>query len=139
MLDSRPTRPRRPVSVRGLCPRRGSGNMVRYLAALLVRNFNGRATDRLDHSHHHRWNRRLARRAVHESQMGLVMNIVLGIIGAAVASWIFGLLLYMYARACVTPGGGVLEPLNIAATPSVSLRLDDPRPAPVRLPTSRHR
>jgi hypothetical protein len=28
------TRPRRPVSVRGLCPRRGSGNMVGYLAAL---------------------------------------------------------------------------------------------------------
>jgi uncharacterized membrane protein YeaQ/YmgE (transglycosylase-associated protein family) len=26
------------------------------------------------------------------SQMGLVMNIVLGIIGAAVASWLFGLL-----------------------------------------------
>jgi uncharacterized membrane protein YeaQ/YmgE (transglycosylase-associated protein family) len=27
-----------------------------------------------------------------KSQMGLVMNIVLGIIGAAVASWLFGLL-----------------------------------------------
>ena len=27
-----------------------------------------------------------------KSQMGLVMNIVLGIIGAAVASWMFGLL-----------------------------------------------
>jgi len=27
-----------------------------------------------------------------KSQMGLVMNIVLGIVGAAVASWLFGLL-----------------------------------------------
>ena len=27
-----------------------------------------------------------------KSQMGLVMNIVLGIIGAAVASWLFGML-----------------------------------------------
>jgi uncharacterized membrane protein YeaQ/YmgE (transglycosylase-associated protein family) len=27
-----------------------------------------------------------------KSQMGLLMNIVLGIIGAAVASWLFGLL-----------------------------------------------
>jgi hypothetical protein len=66
------------------------------------------------------------------------MNIVLGIIGAAVASWMFGLLLYMYARACVTPGVGVLDRLNIAATPAVSLQLDDPRPAQERLPRSWH-
>src|SRR5258708_4001128 len=112
--------------------------MVRYLAALLVRNFNGRATDRLDHSHHHRWNRRLARPAVHASQMGLVMNIVLGTIGAAVASWMFGLLLSMYGRACVKPGVGVLDGLNIAATPAVSFQLDDPRPAQERLPRSWH-
>ena len=32
-----------------------------------------------------------------KSQMGLVMNIVLGIIGAAVASWLFGLLGIMFA------------------------------------------
>ena len=42
--------------------------------------------------HSIRRHRRLARRAVHEEQMGLVMNIVLGIIGAAVASWLLGFL-----------------------------------------------
>jgi len=36
-----------------------------------------------------------------KSQMGLVMNIVLGIVGAAVASWLFNLL-------GVSPGGGWL-------------------------------
>jgi uncharacterized membrane protein YeaQ/YmgE (transglycosylase-associated protein family) len=33
-----------------------------------------------------------------KSQMGLVMNIVLGIIGAAVASWLFGLLGITFGR-----------------------------------------
>jgi len=33
-----------------------------------------------------------------KSQMGLVMNIVLGIIGAAVASWLFGFLGITFAR-----------------------------------------
>jgi len=32
-----------------------------------------------------------------KSQLGLVMNIVIGIIGAAVASWLFGLLGIMFA------------------------------------------
>jgi uncharacterized membrane protein YeaQ/YmgE (transglycosylase-associated protein family) len=34
----------------------------------------------------------VARRAVHEERNGLLMNIVLRIVGAAVASWLFGLL-----------------------------------------------
>src|SRR6266545_2866623 len=72
-------------------PRRGSVILVGYLAARLGGTINGRATDRLDRSHHHWRKRRMARRAVHEESDG-VMNIVLGIIGAAVASWLFGLL-----------------------------------------------
>jgi uncharacterized membrane protein YeaQ/YmgE (transglycosylase-associated protein family) len=41
----------------------------------------------LDRGHHH-W---LAEQFM-KSEMGLLMNIVLGIVGAAVASWLFGLL-----------------------------------------------
>ena len=43
-----------------------------------------RPTGRLDRSHYHRRSCRLAGRTIHD--MGLLMNIVLGIIGAAVAS-----------------------------------------------------
>ena len=53
---------------------------------------NGRATDRLDRSHHHWRNAGWLAEQFMKSQMGLVMNIVLGIIGAAVASWLFGFL-----------------------------------------------
>jgi uncharacterized membrane protein YeaQ/YmgE (transglycosylase-associated protein family) len=37
-----------------------------------------------------------------KSQMGLLMNIVLGIVGAAIASWLFGLALLwqIYSRRC---------------------------------------
>ena len=56
-------------------------------------NANGRASDRLDRSYLiiggiAGW---LAEQFM-KSQMGLVMNIVLGIIGAAVASWLLGFL-----------------------------------------------
>jgi uncharacterized membrane protein YeaQ/YmgE (transglycosylase-associated protein family) len=59
---------------------------------LLGGTTNGRATDRLDRSHHHWRDCRLAAEQFMKSQTGLVMNIVLGIIGAAVASWLFGFL-----------------------------------------------
>jgi uncharacterized membrane protein YeaQ/YmgE (transglycosylase-associated protein family) len=36
-----------------------------------------------------------------KSQMGIVMNILLGIIGAAVASWLFGLLGVSFGRGWV--------------------------------------
>jgi len=36
-----------------------------------------------------------------KSQMGLVMNIVIGIIGAAVASWLFGLLGITFAGSAI--------------------------------------
>src|SRR5262245_4819389 len=48
-----------------------------------------RSTNRLDCSHHHRRSCGLVGRTVMKSDMGLVMNIVLGVIGAAVASAIF--------------------------------------------------
>jgi uncharacterized membrane protein YeaQ/YmgE (transglycosylase-associated protein family) len=66
--------------------------MVGYLVALLGGNGNGRATDRLDRSHHHCGIAGWLAEQFMKSQMGLVMNIVLGIIGAAVASWLFGFL-----------------------------------------------
>jgi uncharacterized membrane protein YeaQ/YmgE (transglycosylase-associated protein family) len=66
--------------------------MVGYLAAPLGGNVNGRATDRLDRSYHHWWNAGWLAEQFMKSQMGLVINIVLGIIGAAVASWLFGFL-----------------------------------------------
>ena len=68
----------------GGLPRRDQVIWLDILAALLG-GTNGRATGRLDRSDHRWRNCRLARRA------GLVMNIVLGIIGAAVASWLFSL------------------------------------------------
>jgi uncharacterized membrane protein YeaQ/YmgE (transglycosylase-associated protein family) len=58
-----------------------------------------------------------------KSQMGLVMNIVLGIIGAAVASWLFGLL-------GITFGGWIgylRRAVPVIATSSSSC---PPRPAP---------
>ena len=36
-----------------------------------------------------------------KSQMGLMMNIVIGIIGAAVASWLFGLLGITFAGSAI--------------------------------------
>jgi uncharacterized membrane protein YeaQ/YmgE (transglycosylase-associated protein family) len=46
----------------------------------------GRRWSGLDRSHHYRWDCRLAGRAFMKSNMGLIMNIVLGIVGAAIAS-----------------------------------------------------
>jgi uncharacterized membrane protein YeaQ/YmgE (transglycosylase-associated protein family) len=56
------------------------------------RKRHGRASDRLDRSHHHWWNAGWLAEQFMKCQMGLVMNIVLGVIGAAVASWLLGLL-----------------------------------------------
>jgi uncharacterized membrane protein YeaQ/YmgE (transglycosylase-associated protein family) len=49
-----------------------------------VETSHGRCTSRLDRSHHHRRSCRLACRTM-KSEMGLLTNIVLGIIGAAIA------------------------------------------------------
>jgi uncharacterized membrane protein YeaQ/YmgE (transglycosylase-associated protein family) len=74
------------TSGEGLAPKRVS-NMVGYLAALLGRTANGRATDWLDRSPDHRPLDQFT-----NIQMGLVMNTVLGIAGAAVASWLLSFL-----------------------------------------------
>ena len=53
---------------------------------VLRRSSHGRRTSRLDRSHHHRRScRRLAEQFM-KSEMGILMNIVLGVIGAAIAS-----------------------------------------------------
>ena len=56
----------------------------------------GRCWSGLDSGHHHRRDCRLAREQFMKSSMGLIMNIVLGIVGAAIASAIlsyFGIVL----------------------------------------------
>jgi uncharacterized membrane protein YeaQ/YmgE (transglycosylase-associated protein family) len=61
------------------------------LAASTGGNVHGRSSNRLDRSNHHWWYRRLARRAVHEESNGTFDDILLGIVGAAIAGWLFGL------------------------------------------------
>ena len=57
----------------------------------------GTARGRLHHGDHHRRDRRLARREVHPSDMGLLTNIVMGIIGAwSAISWLGNLGIAVY-------------------------------------------
>ena len=50
----------------------------------------GRRTNRVDRRDHYRWYRRVARRDRHPQQHGILVNVVLGVIGAGLASWLFG-------------------------------------------------
>ncbi len=52
----------------------------------------GSSSNRLDRSNHYWWHSGVVAEQFMRSNMGLLMNILLGVIGAAVASWLFGML-----------------------------------------------